>query len=312
MTLRAVVFGISIAVLSVTLGACRHVGELEVGADGGADGGADAGAVSLDGPCAPETLVGSFEVGSYDLGDSQSAVIYGLVADSVNWITTPVLRADAGACKAWEYSTWDCGPQDCADGGQICDDEGECVPFPTHLDVGTIHVSGLVTDVSMEPSSAFTYGYDNIDNPPFAPGAPITLSAEGGAGTGAFSLHGVGVTPLTVESRNYVMHDNEDMVVTWNPSEDAEGEIHGEFMIDPEGDTRMWIYCTWDDTGSGVVPAGLIHELFLEPGAGSYPGSGTSRLYRRTVDSLDLPWGCAELRVLSEIDLDLEYEYPTE
>jgi hypothetical protein len=82
-------------------------------------------------------------------------------------------------------------------------------------------------------------------------------------------------------------------------------------MIDQHGASKMWIFCNWDDsTGSGIVPANLVHRLYLDWTATPIPGFATARLYRRTVDHVDLPQGCAEFRVLSQIQLNLDYVPP--
>ena len=265
---------------------------------------------AIDGDCDPNTLVGAFEVASRDTGTFQYAVVGGSIADAVNWNTTALLHQDEGACKLYEFSLWSCSPA--CEGGEICNDESECVPFPANLDWGTVRVDGLVKCVEMSPDTSFNYQYQDIDNPPFTAGERIVLWAEGGDGTEEVLLDGMGVTPLEVENKDYIMYDDTDMEVTWNPSDDTEGEVYGEFMIDQHGASKMWIFCSWDDaTGSGIVPANLVHQLYLDWTATPIPGFATARLYRRTVDHVQVAQGCAELRVLSQIQLNLDYVPPT-
>jgi hypothetical protein len=264
---------------------------------------------AIDGGCDPESLVGAFEVASRDTGSFQYAVVGGAIADGVNWNTTALLRQDVGACKLYEFSMWSCSPA--CQGGEICNDESECVPFPTNLDWGTAYVDGLVKWVEMEPDPSFNYQYQDIDNPPFTAGERIVLWAEGGEGTSEIFMDGMGVTPLEVETKDYLMQDSTDMEVTWIPSDDTEGEIYGQFMIDQHGASKMWIFCSWDDSaGSGIVPANLVHELYVDLLEAPLLGFATAYLFRRTVDSVQVPQGCAEFRVLSQIQLNLDYVPP--
>jgi hypothetical protein len=260
----------------------------------------------LAGPCAPDELVGGFEVASRDTGIVQYAVVSGAIADSVNWNTTGAFVSNAGDCTVFEFSTWQCDPA--CEGGQICGNESTCVSAPRNLDWGTVVVTGLVTGVEMEPNTSFNYQLQEIDNPPFVPGQRILLAAEGGAETEELLLDGVGVTPLEVPSPDIVLVDAEDMEVTWTPSSDAEGEVYGEFMIDQHGASKRWIFCSWDDTGSGVVPASLA-SLLCDDWTG-LPSFATANLYRRTVDSVETAGGCAELRVLSQRKLNLTFDCP--
>ena len=264
---------------------------------------------AISGPCAPNTLVGGVEAASRDAGGFQYGVVSGAITDGVNWNTTAQLLQDEGECKLYEYSLWSCSPA--CEGGEICDNEEECVPFPANLDWGRVYVDGLVKWVMMEPDTSFNYQYQDIANPPFVADEPIVLWAEGGEGTEEILLDGMGVTPLVVENKDYMMYDNTDMEVTWTPADDAAGEIYGEFMIDQHGASKRWIYCTWEDDGSGIVPANLVHELYLDWTATPNPGFATARLFRRTVDHVQLPQGCAELRVLSQVQLNLDYVPPT-
>ena len=269
---------------------------------------------SIDGPCDPDTLVGSFEVASRESGTFQYAVVSGSITNGVNWNNTALFHEESGACKLYEFSMWSCSPA--CQGGQICNNEETCIAFPANLDMGTVEVVGLVTDVSMEPDTSFNYQFDVNDdatftNPPFTPGVQIFLWAEGGAETEEMLFDGMGVTPLTVESKDYTMHEDENMVVTWNPSDDTEGEIYGQFSIDQHGASKMWIHCTWEDAaGSGTVPANLVNELYADWTATPIPGFATAYLFRRTVDSVAVSQGCTEFRVVSQIQLNLDYVPP--
>jgi hypothetical protein len=306
------------ALFAVGLGACLVAG---CGGDGAtADGGPDTSGheVSIDGPCVPETLVRGFEVAVRDSGTYQYSVVSGAITDGVNWNTIPVLRDQTDECRLVEFVPWSCSPG--CGANQICNNEGTCVPFPSNLDMGTVGVEGLTTAVEIEPNTAFDYQFNDLittpdvvelENPPYTPDEPVLLWAEGNDQTGELFFDGMGVTPLTVENKDYTMYDNEDMTVTWNPSGDATGEIYGQFMIDQHGASKMWIYCTWDDAaGQGVIPAAYTHELYLDLLEAPMLGWATAYLIRRTVDSVELPQGCAEFTVLSQIQLDLEYIPP--
>ena len=163
---------------------------------------------AIDGDCDPNTLVGAFEVASRDTGTFQYAVVGGSIADAVNWNTTALLHQDEGACKLYEFSLWSCSPA--CEGGEICNDESECVPFPANLDWGTVRVDGLVKCVEMSPDTSFNYQYQDIDNPPFTAGERIVLWAEGGDGTEEVLLDGMGVTPLEVENKDYIMYEDKN------------------------------------------------------------------------------------------------------
>jgi hypothetical protein len=260
----------------------------------------------LAGPCDPSELVGSFYVGSMDTGAAQYAVVSGSIADSVNWNTTGEYVGSEGGCTVFEFSTWTCDPA--CTGGQICNDESTCVAAPLNLDYGTVTVTGLTSAVSMEPDTSFKYQFQDLDNPPFAAGQQILLSAEGAEGTEPLLLDGVGVTPIEVPSADIVLEDATDMQVTWTPSNDAEGEIFGQFFIDQHGASKRWIYCAWDDTGSATVPASLT-SLLCDDWTG-LPSFAQAYLYRRTVDSIATADGCAEFRVQSQKALNLTFDCP--
>jgi len=271
----------------------------------------------IDGGCDPNTLVGAFDVASRDMGVVKYAVVSGSIADGVNWNTTALLQHDEGECKLYEFSMWSCSPA--CGGGEICNNESDCVPFPANLDWGTAIAAGLTTPVRMEPDTSFNYQFqDNpttevaeLENPPFVPGERVVLWAEGGPETQEIFLDGMGVTPLEVETKDYTMYDDMDMEVTWVPSDDTEGEIFGQFTIDQHGASKMWVYCSWEDDGSGIIPANLVHELYVDLLEAPLLGFATAYLFRRTVDSIELPQGCVEFRVLSQIQLNLDFIPPT-
>ena len=306
---RWITSGLGAAAIAACLAAaCSKATDVDDdgGADTDTDVDTDGHVAELSGPCAPGELVGGFEAASRDTGTVQYAVVSGSIADSVNWNTTPALVEAEGACSVYEFSLWSCDPA--CTGGEICDDTGACIAAPLNMDLGTVHVTGLTSPVEMDPNSSFAYQFQDIDNPPFVPGQPILLTAPGSEATGPVILDGVGVTPLEVPNPDIVLEDAADMQVTWTPSDDAEGGIHGEFMIDQHGASKRWIYCDWDDTGTGTVPASLT-SLLCDDWTG-LPSFATADLYRRTVDSMETADGCAELRVLSQVKLNLNFDCP--
>ena len=299
------------------LPACSHVSSLASDAGTETDTmDTDSHEFSLDGPCDSNELVGGFSVEARNIGTLEAPIehseVTGAIADGVNWGATPVLREDAGECELYEFSPWDCTPA--CEAGAMCNDEGECVPYPTNLDVGTVVVDGLVVPVQIEPDASFDYTYQGPDLPcpPYEPGQEILLRVEGGSGIDEMILDGMGVEKLEVESIDYHMSDNEEMVVTWIPGDTPEAEVHGEFSINEEGSFPMWIYCTWDDAaGSGTVPASLVHELMVDLLESPLMGDATATLERRTVDSIQIDHGCIEFRVSAQLKLNLTYDPPS-
>jgi hypothetical protein len=292
----------AVALIAFLAGACSKAADVDEDTDIDTEGHV----FDLAGPCPADELVGGFEVASRDTGAVQYAVVSGAIADSVNWNTTGALVGTEGACSVYEFFTWACDPA--CTGGQICDDQSACVSAPLNLDWGTVRVTGLTAPVEMEPNSSYAYQFQDIENPPFVAGQRILLGAEGGSATAPLLLDGMGVTPLEVPSPDVELVDAEEMQVTWTPADDAAGEISGEFMIDQHGASKRWIFCTWDDTGAGVVPASLA-SLLCDDWTG-LPSFATANLYRRTVDSAETAFGCAELRVLSQAKLNLTFDCP--
>jgi hypothetical protein len=258
-------------------------------ANGAADAGADAGGGwEIGTPCGDQAAVGAFEIGHWGF----YAAITGEVADGVVPLTVLQPVQTVGDCTMMQKDNPLCDPA-CA-GGELCDHDGTCVPYPATLDVGTLSVSGLLVDASLTPNVVGQYAKTDVPFPLFAPGAAITLSATGGE-LAPFTLSAWGVADLVVATDPpLTLASGQPLTVTWTPSA-GPGRIHMALNVDQHGNSPVTLVCTVADTGAATVPAELVTAL-LDFGVS---GFASFDLYRRTVDSVTLAPGCVELRVFS-------------
>jgi len=255
--------------------------------------------VEIAGGCALADRVGRFEVAQHP-GYPR---VGGYVKDGVVPLTVLHEEETAGTCTLLRKINPECSPA-CA-GGQICSQEGECIPFPSNVPAGTLEIFGLEDAVSLEPNAVGEYEALDLTNPPFAAGAQVLLHAAGGD-VGEFFLDGIGVAPLAVQDNEWVIDRDESLVVqedleiTWAAAE-GDWEVVATLNVDQHGNSPVTMICVFEDTGDAVIPKSIL-QTFTDWGVSGY---ATGNLYRRTFDSTQTGLGCVELEVFSRVEADL-------
>ena len=255
---------------------------------------------TLRGACELADKVGAFVVQH----EPEYTVVSGEVRDGV--VPAAVLEnvLTDGDCRLLRRPNPFCDPP--CEPGQTCDLDGECIPYPLNLDVGTVTVVGLNKEVAMEPPGAglpAVYYDTQMPHPGFDPGAAIRLDASGNAIDG-FTLHGEGFAPLAIADEAWIVRPGQPLEVGWTTAAGEQVRILLRFNIDQHGTTPVEVWCDVDDTGSASVPAGVMDAL-IGYGVSGFP-SGDA--YRHTVDSADVEVGCVEFEVSSHVHGDLRVE----
>ncbi len=290
--------GVLVFIAALTIG-CPELDDPDDGSssdsDADADGDADTDGhtSSLDGPCPMEKKIGLFEVAHREL----YSAVTGQVADGVIPLSILQEAEREGSCRLMRKVNPFCDPP-CTN-GEICDHDDQCVLFPTNRNAGEVRITGLKTQVAMEPNSVNSYQDTTVSSPPFESGSPIILAASG-AEIGSFILDGVGVAPLEMDDPKWVMKDGDALRICWIPGK-GQGRILATFNVDQHGNSPVTMFCDFEDTGSAAVPAGLVSEL-IEYGLSGY---ANGHLYRQTVDSVEIVEGCVELVVFSHVQAEL-------
>lgn len=243
--------------------------------------------VPLAGPCPLVDAWGRFTVTS-----EPAPIASGAVADGVVPLAVLDEVRSEGDCRLLRRVAPFCDPPCGAD--EVCGLDEQCAPYPLQQDVGTVTIEGLLAPVSMEPSSPGNNYYAlGLPQPPYAPGALVTLRAEGAAYPG-FELHGVGLVPLALEPGEWVLDEGEPLEVRWvAPDGSVRSTIRLHVTIDQHGASPLQLVCDFADTGAGTVPASLV-DAFVSAGVTGFPSAS---LTRRTADSAPLAEGCVELDV---------------
>lgn len=242
--------------------------------------------------CPLNSRVGSLQVSHNEF---YSAVV-AEVKDGVIPLTVLQPVTELEGCHLLQKVNPFCDPT--CGGGEVCDHDGTCIPHPINIPVGTVTMTGLLGgDLEMEPNFANYYQGEGVPFPLFEAGASITASASGEGPVPAFALEGVGVPDLTLEEgKIFEMADGVDLSVTWDVAESAgPWRIWFSLNVDQHGNSPVTLFCEVEDDGEHTVPGSMISEML------SYGISGfaTMDLYRRTVDSLEIPSGCVELQVFA-------------
>ncbi len=249
------------------------------------------------GACELAVKVGSFEVQH----ETDYSMVYGVVADGV--VPTTILEnvGESGSCRLLRRNNPFCDPP--CDPGFTCDHNGECIPYPNNMGVGTVDVFGLAKDVSMEPSGTNEY-YDTVmPHPAFEPGSAVRLEASGGDYAG-FTLYGQGVSPVDTLDKVWVVRDGQALDITWTPADQEYAEIHLRLNIDQHGNSPVELVCDVPDSGSASIP-GELTDALMGFGITGFPAG---QIYRRTVDKVEVESGCVEFEVYSHLQGNLQVE----
>jgi len=254
---------------------------------------------ALDERCPLEDRYGAFEIGHHPLYSN----VRGQVKDGVNPVTIWHPEQEAGNCQLLRKIHPECDPA--CGGGETCDHDGECIPFPSNVSVGTVNVYGLEQDISLEPNAVGDYEDNDVPSPPFAPGEQILLHAAGDE-VSEFFLDAVGVEPLELVDDEWVIVRDEalavqeDLEIMWVPA-DGGATIMATLMIDQHGNSPVTMVCYFEDTGSATIPKSLL-QTFTEWGVTGY---ATGNLYRQTFDSTETSLGCVDLQLFSRVQAAL-------
>ena len=249
----------------------------------------------LRGGCDLATKIGTFQVQH----ETDYSSVYGEVADGVVPVTVLENVLDDGTCRLLKRNNPFCDPP--CDPGFTCDFDGSCIPYPLPQDAGTVSIDGLEKEVEM----VFPNYWDTqMPHPPFTPGAAIHLNAAG-ATVEPFTLHGEGLTPIEIdEEETWIVRDGEELTVNWTPANEEHTHIRLQFNIDQHGNTPITLFCDLDDTGTYNVSVEMLEGL-IGNGVSGFP---SGKVYRQTLDSVEIDGGCVEFQVYSHIVGNLQVE----
>ncbi|MCA9567024.1 MAG: hypothetical protein KC656_04240 [Myxococcales bacterium] len=241
----------------------------------------DAGA--QDGVCGPDLRVGGFTVDEQE----DFTVVSGQVFDSLNPQNLLEPAVTEGDCVLLSRPVLFCDPA--CGAGEVCDGE-TCVPYPLSVDMGTVFISGLETCVEMAPiQPGNTYTFNTLPYPGMQAGDLVQLDAA------AVQLHAAGVEPIVFPAGDWVMVEGQPLEITWTPPSAPGSQVAVSMSIDQHGASPLRLDCSFDDDGSGTVPAALVDQL-INSGVSGYPSAS---IRRRTADKATLAQGCVELVVAS-------------
>jgi hypothetical protein len=259
----------------------------------------DPATVPLDGECADDVHWGAFLVDSTE----DYAYVTGSLSSGVVPVAVLTRVLDSGDCTIWRRENPFCDPT-CAP-GYTCDLTGECVPYPTTQDLGTVTLAGLSQAVTMEPRTpGFTYFDTSIPNPPWVEGDLLVLETSGGA-FDPVTLYGVAPAPLVPVSLDWVITEGAPLGVAWDaPAGPVRTELVLTLRIDQHGTTPSSIECVFADDGAAEVPADVI-ETLMGFGVTGFPAGD---LVRRTADSAPIGEGCIDLAASSSRLAHVEIE----
>lgn len=264
--------------------------------DSGGDSGLTPETVPLDGACADDVHYGNFNVES----NEEYAYVTGSVADGVVPATVLTELESEGECTLWRKENLFCDPS--CEYGYTCDFDGTCVPYPAGQDLGTVIMTGLVDAISMEPTSPGNTYYDtSVTNPPWTPGALVTLQSGGGA-YDPFTLYGVAPDPLSLDDVAWQLTEGTPFTLTWaTPTSSSRARVRITMNIDQHGTTPVSAVCWFEDDGSGEVPASVIDGL-IGYGVTGFPRATAVRV---SADSATVGDGCADLWLTTSVEATL-------
>jgi hypothetical protein len=262
------------------------------GAPAQAGSGGRATSDTLEGECDIASRVGRFSVEAQsDFGVVQGAVFEAVVPTSI-----PRLASEDGPCRLLERRNLVCTPA-CV-GATTCGEGGACVPYPRQISVGNVTISGLTQPTNLAPQNP---GNGYFDNPPFAVGSEITLTAAGESGRPGFELSGFGSRPLGTKP-SWLIERGKGLNVLWeNGDPAARTRVTVEFSVDQHGLSPLTLVCEFEDTGTATIPASVVDRL-LDSGVSGFPNG---RVFRRTADRVVLDFGCVDLLVGSPLAADV-------
>jgi hypothetical protein len=213
-----------------------------------------------------------------------------------------------GACKVWSLATTSCGAG--CDLGELCDVDASCRPMAAPISAGDITFGGLVTAITAKSSGGL---YTLDPEPPadglFAPGASITVSAEGAA-LPAFTATVSGVADLRIQGSGLVeLADQKQTVLSWAPAGDG-SEVEAILQLGWHGAPATGIIACRapDSAGEIVVSPDIIQRFPYFGGIGLFQvPSWIERVSRAIVET---PAGPIEVTASSRVNLGVTHAEP--
>jgi hypothetical protein len=275
--------------------------------DASGTGGVGGAPAPLAGPCPDELGIGHFSLTLVPATDYNPAYsqLGGRVTNAVDPTTTLVEQMRSGACRLLVWPNFQCDPP-CYREGTGCVSTNQCGQLPVGRSVGTVSVTGLTSVVTAEPlGAARIYNASIVDYPPALSGAPIALHATGGTYP-PFTLAGEGIEPLVFPAPppTAMVRDNQPFVFNWTPATTGRSRILAELNVAHYSGVWNLIACDLPDTGTGEMPAELVHAL-LANGTAGFP---TLALTRRTVDATPFGAGCVDFAVTTRVEQPVAVE----
>jgi hypothetical protein len=189
-------------------------------------------------------------------------------------------------------------------GTAVCIEDDVCQPYPTALNVGTVHVTGVKTaagasDFSMQPiaNSYQAPAGTQLAYPAFEPADAIKFEASGGSGE-SFSLSAKGVAPLALTSGDLSLQSGQALHLAWTAGNADLAQIHVKLDISHHGGSKGMIECDTTDDGTLDIPAALMTDL-LALGVAGYP---TIIVTRQAQGSATITPGTVTLTVSSQVE----------
>ncbi len=232
----------------------------------------DTNEVTLDGACPDLTRLGRFIVAS----TAHYAYATGSALDGIVPVNVYQPVATEGECTLLQRDNPFCDPPCAAD--ETCDFDGECIPYPTSQDLGVVTIDGLTQPVSMEAvSPGYTYYDTTLPNPPWEPGAVLTMRTSGGY-YDPVTLHSVAPQDFSADDVAWNLVQGEPLPISWDPpSGEVSSRVRITLNVDLHGITPALFECWFEDDGEGEIPADLL-EQFLNLGITGFPEGSFARV----------------------------------
>ena len=218
---------------------------------------------------------------SQGLPTVQGKVYEGPLPSSILWQEA----VKSGACALYKPKAPFCDPG--CGSNALCVSDGVCKVFPKSIGVGKVTVTGTktlagATTFAMDP---ILNGYQppagtNLDFLPFAEGDPVSVSAAGDTGLGAFSVNGKAIARLVLLNDSIVLEDGKPVQLRWTPpGKDVGSAVAVKVDISHHGGSKGKIECEAADNGTLDISASLVDAL-KALGMSGWP---TIEVTRRTV-----------------------------
>ncbi len=279
----------TILLLPLLLSACPRLGVEGDPATGDPvlDTDTDLGEATLEGACSDGDRLGTFTAAATE----HYAYVTGSALDQVVPANVYQAVASEGECSLLQRDNPFCDPP--CDAAETCGFDGQCIPYPQSQDLGVVTVRGLLQPVSMSATAPGWVYYDTtLPNPPWEPGARLTLETSGGAFS-PVTLHGVAPQAFSAPSLEWEIVGGEPLVVRWDPPEgEVDSRVRITLNVDLHGVTPALMECWFEDDGEGEVPADLLQQ-FLDRGTTGFPEGSFARL---SADHAALGEGCLDFR----------------